>query len=110
MSELSRVYKLKEGESFGFVSFITGNPSVEKYKTIGFTKLLIITRKDFLDVIKDYPDDYEMFYTFFEELTFNSESELLTMECFSCKSKTHKAISCPLLHFKPDREKIIKSA
>ncbi|CAD8196694.1 unnamed protein product [Paramecium octaurelia] len=110
LSELSRVYKLKEGESFGFVSFITGNPSVEKYKTIGFTKLLIITRKDFLDVIKDYPDDYEMFYTFFEELTFNSESELLTMECFSCKSKTHKAISCPLLHFKPDREKIIKSA
>ncbi|CAD8195996.1 unnamed protein product [Paramecium pentaurelia] len=110
LSELSRVYKLKEGESFGFLSFITGNPSVEKYKTIGFTKLLIITRKDFLDVIKDYPDDYEIFYSFFEELTFNSESELLTMECFSCKSKTHKAVSCPLLHFKPDREKVIKSA
>ncbi|CAD8202087.1 unnamed protein product [Paramecium octaurelia] len=110
LSELSRVYMLKEGESFGFVSFITGNPSVEKYKTIGFTKLLIITRKDFLDVIKDYPEDYEIFYSFYEDLTFNPESELLTMECFSCKSKTHKAISCPLLHFKPDRERIIKSA
>ncbi|CAD8122559.1 unnamed protein product [Paramecium sonneborni] len=110
LSELSRVSKLKEGESFGFVSFITGTPSIEKYKTIGFTKLLIIKRKDFLEVIKDYPDDYEVFYSFFEELTFNSETELLTLECFSCKSKTHKAISCPLLHFKPDREKIIKTA
>jgi len=55
---------LEQGESFGFVSFISGIPSIEKYKTLGFTKLLVLTRKAFLEVIKDYPEDYELFCEF----------------------------------------------
>lgn len=58
---LSSISLLEQGESFGFVSFISGIPSIEKYKTLGFTKLLVLTRKAFLEVIKDYPEDYEIF-------------------------------------------------
>lgn len=31
------------------------------------------------------------------------------MKCFSCGSTNHRVLSCPLLHYVPDRELIIKN-
>lgn len=51
-SDVSVVSQLYEGESLGFISFITGKKSPERYRSIGFTKLLLLNREDFLKVFK----------------------------------------------------------
>ncbi|KAM3131166.1 hypothetical protein pb186bvf_016746 [Paramecium bursaria] len=43
-----------------------------------------------------------------DDLIYNSDSKFLKLSCFSCKSQSHRAIECPMLHFIPDREFIIK--
>lgn len=39
----------------------------------------------------------------------SSSSEVLRMKCYLCKNLSHCINNCPLLHFYPDREKVIKA-
>lgn len=43
------------GHTLGTFSFITGKKPIEKFKSVGFTKVLILTREDMLHTLKDYP-------------------------------------------------------
>jgi hypothetical protein len=62
---------INQSDNFGLYSFITGNRQKGKYRSVGFTKLLMISREDFLKVIyengyrfkiiKDFPEDNERF-------------------------------------------------
>lgn len=42
-------------------SFISGEKSDLKFRSYGFSKLLIIRREGFIDLLKDFPDDHEEF-------------------------------------------------
>ena len=53
--------RLNTDDNFGLISFITGFKAKEKYRSVGFTKLLLISREDFLKIIKDFPNDFERF-------------------------------------------------
>lgn len=46
---------------FGFYSFFTGLNEKYKVRTLDFTKLLVIKKNDFVELIKNYNDDYEKF-------------------------------------------------
>jgi hypothetical protein len=46
------------------MSFITGRKAPERFRTVGFTKLLLLSREDFLKIIPDFPEDYELFSYF----------------------------------------------
>lgn len=48
---MSVVYNLKSGSSIGITSFITGKRSPERLRSVGFAKLLILSRGDFLKII-----------------------------------------------------------
>ena len=87
---------------------MTGVPASERFRSVGFTKLLILSREDFLNIIPEFPEDYEVFREMHDDLIYNSDSKFLKLSCFSCKSQSHRAIECPMLHFIPDREFIIK--
>lgn len=50
--DVAIVSQLNEGQSLGVISFITGKKSPEKYRSIGFTKLLLLSRNDFLNVVQ----------------------------------------------------------
>ena len=49
-SDVSVVSILNKGESIGVNSFITGKKDPERYRSVGFTKLLLLSRDDFLKV------------------------------------------------------------
>lgn len=53
------VYNLKPGSSIGITSFLTGKRTPERLRSVGFAKMLILCREDFLRIIQDYPEDYE---------------------------------------------------
>jgi hypothetical protein len=52
---------LRKGQYFGAEEFITGNTPEMKLSSYSFVKLIILTRSDFLKVVKENPHDYEEF-------------------------------------------------
>ncbi|CAK80915.1 unnamed protein product (macronuclear) [Paramecium tetraurelia] len=105
--QIAEVSKVGQGSSLGIVSFISGKQSQERFRSIGFSKLLMLSRDDFLKVIQDFPEDYERFRNLYDSIQFDDVSAL-HMKCFSCNSSYHRVLQCPLLHYIPDRELIIK--
>ncbi|CAD8184791.1 unnamed protein product [Paramecium pentaurelia] len=105
--QVSVISKVGKGSSLGIYSFISGQKSREKFRSLGFTKLLLLSRDDFLRILPDYPEDYERFRNIHDGLLFNQDY-IQHMKCFSCQSSTHRVMNCPLLHYVSDREFIIK--
>ncbi|CAD8086199.1 unnamed protein product [Paramecium sonneborni] len=105
--QIAEVSKVGKGSSLGIISFISGKQSQERFRSIGFSKLLMLSRDDFLKVIQDFPEDYERFRNLYDSVQFDDVSALY-MKCFSCNSNYHRVLQCPLLHYIPDRELIIK--
>ncbi|CAD8073817.1 unnamed protein product [Paramecium sonneborni] len=105
--QIAEVFKVGKGSSLGIISFISGKQSQERFRSVGFSKLLMLSRDDFLKVIQDFPEDYERFRNLYDSLQFEDLS-VLKMKCFSCNSKNHRVLQCPLLHYIPDKELILK--
>jgi potassium voltage-gated channel Eag-related subfamily H protein 5 len=93
--KMTSIALLAEGQHFGLEGFITGLPSWETYKSIGFTQLLYIQRSEFMAILREYPDDYEQFCNLKD-----SAHDLVT--CYSCHSKKHSVQHCPMVHYVPD--------
>ncbi|CAD8062415.1 unnamed protein product [Paramecium primaurelia] len=105
--QIAEVFKVGKGSSLGIISFISGKQSQERFRSVGFSKLLLLSRDDFLKVIQDFPEDYERFRNLYDSLQLEDLS-VLQMKCFSCNSKNHRVLQCPLLHYIPDKELILK--
>lgn len=85
-NSISVVSTVSRGSSLGLMSFITGIKARERFKSLGFSKLLLLSRDDFLKIIPEFPEDYEVFREMHDDLIYNSDSEFLKLACFSCKS------------------------
>ncbi|CAD8149984.1 unnamed protein product [Paramecium pentaurelia] len=105
-------HKLTPGCIFGLYEFITGQEQKEVYKSVGFTKLLILPRSAFLRILKEFQEDREKFCQIRDDLLYNFSKQSLKnldISCYVCQSREHRSKDCPLLHFCPDKERIIKS-
>lgn len=58
-------------------SFITGKKAIEQYKSIGFTRVMLLTRQEFLKTLKDYPSDYETYCKIRDDFLHNPEVDYL---------------------------------
>jgi CRP-like cAMP-binding protein len=59
--EFKTLRSLRKGESLGLYSFFTGFSENMKIRTKEFCKMLSIKRSDFLNLLQEFPSDYEMF-------------------------------------------------
>ncbi|KAL4474218.1 hypothetical protein ABPG72_001757 [Tetrahymena utriculariae] len=59
----------------------------------------------FLEIIKQYPEDYESFCQWRDELILKEHQ--LTFKCKSCKNIDHELDECPLINLKLPKQKII---
>lgn len=69
-----RIQKAKKNEILGIKNLFIGQKIKEKFKSIGFTKILILSRCDFLQALKDFPNDYEKYCSIKDDLIFNYKS------------------------------------
>ena len=60
-------------------------------KAIGLTKALLINKKVFLQIIKDFPEDYEMYCQIRDHCTVNNNNDFLKINCPICFSANHVA-------------------
>ena len=60
--------------------------------------------------MKENSQDFESYCLIKDSLLLSNESraKMLEMKCLSCESRKHTILYCPLIHYVPDKEKIIK--
>jgi len=55
------IYELKSNEYFGEISFFSGLPRTVSARTLAFTEMLFINSENFIEVCKEYSEEYEHF-------------------------------------------------
>ncbi|KAL4483320.1 hypothetical protein ABPG72_007962 [Tetrahymena utriculariae] len=103
-----QIMKLKAGECFGQVGFFTGLTRTLSVKSLDFTTLIYIKRSEFIDLLKEYPEDYEQFCYIKDKILNESDYRLIGMKCYSCKDGKHLANECPYLHYTPKKFLLLK--
>lgn len=96
------------GGHFGEVSFFTGKPRDCFAKSKDFTTLFSISRNDFIEVLRKTTTDFEKFCMIKDQMLLSPNYSLVKIKCFCCRKLGHSVKSCPLIHFIPDIEKVIK--
>ena len=64
---------MRSNESFGHFSFFSGLPREINAKTLDYCFLLKINLKKFLEVLREFPDDYEKYCEIRDKIVFNKE-------------------------------------
>ncbi|EAS07090.2 cation channel family protein (macronuclear) [Tetrahymena thermophila SB210] len=103
-----QIMKLKAGDCFGQVGFFTGLTRTLSVKSLDFTTLIYIKRSEFIELLKEYPEDYEQFCYIKDKILNESDYRLIGMKCYSCKDGKHLANECPYLHYTPKKFLLLK--
>ena len=80
---------LSTESSFGELSFFTGQNRNATAISNGFSKLYRIKRTDFINILKQHPDDFEMFCHIKDNLLVYKIYEALKLKCFGCGYNSH---------------------
>ncbi|KAL4502287.1 hypothetical protein ABPG72_011874 [Tetrahymena utriculariae] len=100
--------KLQKGQSFGEISFFTGKPRKFTIRSLQFSTILSIKRTDFIQLLQEFPDDYEKFCMIRDQINIYQEYRTIGFSCYACGKETHSIGECPIIHFIPKKEKIIR--
>ncbi|CAD8202945.1 unnamed protein product [Paramecium octaurelia] len=99
---------LEKGQTFGEYSFFTGLNRTASAKSIGFSRAYKITRQKLLNVLQTNETDLERFCEVRDQILQSENYQPAQLQCYSCRKFDHLIKDCPILHFVPDKEKVIK--
>lgn len=99
---------IKPGEIFGNQSFFTSEKRETSLRSRNFSTVLEIKQKDFLKTVMKTPEDYERFIFIKEQIKLYSKFKEAKLDCLCCKRQNHLIKYCPLLHYVPDEDFLIK--
>ena len=102
------VKELGVGEHFGEIAFFSGKPRKLSAKSRDFTTLFSINREEFIQILMKNSDDFEKFCMIKDQIILYENYLPLKTRCYSCSQIGHLCHKCPLIHFIPDQEKVIK--
>ncbi|CAD8097885.1 unnamed protein product [Paramecium sonneborni] len=97
-------HTLSEGQTFGEFSFVSGIPPYISINSQGLSTVLKLRRSDFLEIIKTFPQDNEIFCLFKDNCYQNHNM----FECHYCKIKGHLLFECQYLQYYPKRLNVIE--
>ncbi|CAD8141477.1 unnamed protein product [Paramecium pentaurelia] len=97
-------HTLTEGQTFGEFSFISGIPSYISLNSEGLTTVLKLRRSDFLEIIKNFPQDNEIFCFYKDNCNHNHNM----FECHYCKVQGHMLFECQYLQYYPKKLNVIE--
>ncbi|KAL4484469.1 hypothetical protein ABPG74_019646 [Tetrahymena malaccensis] len=108
INKYKQISILNKGDSFGEKSFFTGQKNSLTFRSKSYSKLLKIKREDFINILQGDQEQYEIFCSMNDRLTFSTNQCCLQLQCQSCKDNTHDIIQCPYLHFVPRKLKLFE--
>ncbi|KAL4460912.1 hypothetical protein ABPG74_016384 [Tetrahymena malaccensis] len=97
--------KYSVGECFAVKEFLCGVPYEFTAQSKGLTTVIKIQRSHFLEVLKRFPKDYEIYCALRDEVIFYEEDKYV--KCQPCSRYDHSTYSCPRMHFLKQKQKAI---
>lgn len=98
----------KKGDILGLFSFFTDEPRNTSVRSKDFSTVFEIKKSEFLNILKKYPTDYEQYMMIRDKIKLYDQQEDLRIQCQCCERKTHTFFKCPLIHYIPDSDFLIK--
>ncbi|EGR33586.1 hypothetical protein IMG5_048560 [Ichthyophthirius multifiliis] len=99
---------LKKGMYFNEINFFTQqqiqNISV---RSQGFCTILKIDANEFINQLKEFPEDYNYFCHMKDNIIYNQQYQIINSFCYSCQLYDHQLNNCNLIHHIPKRSNII---
>lgn len=81
---------MTENQCFGLVEFFTQQYEPKfSVRSKGISRILQLDLYDFLEIIKEFPDEKEIYHYYKELVTMYKHYSVLGISCYSCKSKEH---------------------
>ena len=106
-----RIKVFEKNESFGHLSFFTGCTRDFSIRSMDYCQLAKIKQEDFIKLLKSQnksDEDFQAFCMIRDKIMYMNDVEDIQMRCAICLQKTHLMKNCPILHYIPDKEFVIK--
>ncbi|KAL4493291.1 hypothetical protein ABPG73_007098 [Tetrahymena malaccensis] len=97
---------LSNNQVFGEIAFFCQKPRSASAKSNHLSTLYKIERKDFMQIIQQNQNDFEIFKTIQHNITLNEDYKQAQLKCYSCKQSNHIIQNCPIVHQKFDHQLI----
>ena len=97
---------LGQGKSFGEKEFVVGNTREFCVRSLECTRLIYVKRRDFLEVLKFFPEDKERFLMIKDRIAMNIGNDLGEI-CYFCENKGHRISKCPYVSYHPQKQLIV---
>ncbi|KAL4461030.1 hypothetical protein ABPG74_016502 [Tetrahymena malaccensis] len=98
------VGELKKGQIFGEKSFFTGSSNPYEIRSTDFTTVLKLERSTFINILKEYEKDFQIFNEIKDKSLFLSDFYHLAIRCKICKSYNHEEMNCPRCHLNKNNQ------
>ncbi|KAL4495972.1 hypothetical protein ABPG73_011040 [Tetrahymena malaccensis] len=89
---------LKQGDFFGQYNFLTGQFSQISVRTKTPAKVIKLSREQFLEIIKNKEDEFEIFSDLKDKIIMTENYEQIGQNCIFCQSSNHLQVECPIIH------------
>ena len=99
---------LTKDQYFGELSFFSDLPRKSSAKSLTFSSLFVIKKSDFLNILKETPEDYEKFCFIRDQIKLYNQYLAIDLKCFSCKNDQHTILECPLLHLTVSKNRVLE--
>ena len=103
------LFTLKKGDHIGEISFFTEMPRLLTAHSIDFSRLLMLKRDQFLQTLREYPEDWQMFTMIRDKILTYKDYHSLNLQCLICEEPGHILETCPKIHFIPNAELVIEN-
>ncbi|EAR89533.2 cyclic nucleotide-binding domain protein (macronuclear) [Tetrahymena thermophila SB210] len=91
---------LKKNDMLGFsLFFYPYSGRILRAKATTFTELLFINYKSFIDLLQQFPNDYEKFCYIRDEITINKNYSIIGQTCYFCGDDSHLIRNCNQIHY-----------
>lgn len=98
---------LKEGQMLGLIPFISSETHETSARSMNFTTLYVVSRENFLSIIKADERDFQTFCQIKDKLIFNNDYKKLYLQCSSCHEDTHCTKDCPFFKMIISKQRLI---
>ena len=90
---------IDKDQCFNEIPLITNKLTNYGAKSVGYTSVFYIQRKELLDLLKDFPADLEKFCEIKDKIMLYNDIEALHGQCELCGKMTHFKRQCPFVNF-----------
>ncbi|CAD8100391.1 unnamed protein product [Paramecium primaurelia] len=90
--------------------FLLHSQDRELFKAAGYVSLLMLSKSDFLETLKDFPEDFQKYCQLRDQLILNLDQQLIKegQFCPVCNKIDHQLNQCPQVQLIPNKELVLK--